>query len=122
VVGFLAVDADVADPAAVGFNKLLRLDEHSTGTAAGVIYTAFIRSQHFNEELNHATGRVELTALFPLGAGELRKEVLVDTAENIFGAVCLIAQADVANQVDELAEALLIEARVGIVFGKHALE
>jgi len=36
VVGFLAVDADVADPAAVGFNKLLRLDEHSTGTAAGV--------------------------------------------------------------------------------------
>jgi hypothetical protein len=35
-------------------------------------------------------GRIELAALFALGAGELGEEVLVDAPEDVFGAVgCL---------------------------------
>ena len=32
------------------------------------------------------------------------------------------AEADVADEVDELAEALLVEAGAGVVLGQHALE
>ena len=36
--------------------------------------------------------------------------------------LCLVAQADVADQVDELTQALLVEAGPGVVLGEHSLE
>jgi len=39
-----------------------------------------------------------------------------------FERFSLVAQTDVADQVDELAEPLLVEAGVGIVLWQHALE
>jgi hypothetical protein len=38
----------------------------------------------------------------------LREEVLVDPAEDVPGAVGRAAEPDVADQVDQLAEALLV--------------
>jgi hypothetical protein len=39
-----------------------------------------------------------------------------------FARSAALAEADVAHQVDELAEALLVEAGAGVVLGQHALE
>ena len=122
MVRFLAVDADVADSTAVGLDELFRLDEHSAGTAAWVIDSALVRSQHFDQNTDHAAGRIELAALLSLGAGELREEIFIDAAEDVLGAVFLVTQADITDQINELAEPLLVEARVGVVLGKHAFE
>ena len=129
VVGLLTEDADVglglatvAVAAGVGLHELDRLDKHAARAATGVIDPAFVRREHLDQHAHDAPGRIELAALLALGAGELGEEVLVHAAENILGAVLLVPQADVSDHVDELAEPLLVEARVGVVFGQHAFE
>jgi hypothetical protein len=47
VVGFLAVDGDVAELAAVGFDELFAADEHTTRAAAGVVDAAFVGREQF---------------------------------------------------------------------------
>ena len=108
-VALLAVDADVAEPAAVGFDELLRLHEHAARAAAGIVDAAFVRREHLDEEPDDALRRVELAAFLAFGAGELAEEVFVDAAENVLRAACFVAQADGADQVDEFAEAVLVE-------------
>jgi len=51
-----------------------------------------------------------LTTFLALSAGKLRKEVFVDPAEDILGAVLLVTRTDITNEVDKLAEALLVQA------------
>ena len=121
-VALLAVDADVADPAAVGFDEFLRLHEHAAGAAAGIVDAALVGREHFDEEAHDAVRRVELAAVLAFGAGELGEEVFVDAAENVLGAIRFVAQADGADEVDEFAEAVLVERRAGVVFGQHAFE
>ena len=122
VVGLLAVDGDVAELAAVGLDELLAADEHAARAAAGVVDAALVGREHLDQHAHHARGRVELAAALALGAGEAREEVLVDAAERVLGAVGGAAEGDVADQVDELAEALLVEAGAGVVLRQHALE
>ena len=122
VVGLLAVDRDVAELAAVGLDELLALHEHAARAAARVVDAALVGREHLDQHAHDAARRVELAAALALGAGELREEVLVDAAEHVLGAVGRVAQADVADQVDELAEPLLVEAGPGVVLGQHALE
>src|SRR5439155_10615634 len=45
-----------------------------------------------------------------------------NAAKNILEAAFLIAQADGADKVDELAEAALVEGFAGVVLGKDAFE
>jgi hypothetical protein len=117
VVGFLAVDRDVADAPAVGFDEALGLDEHPAGAATGVEGATFVGGEHRHEQPDDAVGGIELAALFALRAGELGEEVFVDAPQDVAGAVGGVAQADVGDEVNELAEALLVEARVGVVLG-----
>src|SRR5437764_9692336 len=70
-VALLAVDADVAEPAAVGFDEFFRLHEHAAGTAAGIVNAAFVRSEHLDEETDDALRSVKLAALLALGTREL---------------------------------------------------
>ena len=58
----------------------------------------------------------------PSALANCDEEVFVDAAEDVLGAVGRVAEADVADQVDELAEPLLVEAGAGVVLGQHALE
>ncbi len=139
VVRLLAVDRDVAclpkprrrqgpgpSPIAVALgvraDELHRLHEHARRAAAGVVDAATVGLEHFDKELHHAARRVELTAFLALGARELREEVLVHAAEHVLGAARFVADLDVADQVDQLAEARLVERGAGVVLRQHAFE
>ena len=126
-VALLAVDADVAELAAVGFDEFFRLHEHAAGAAGGVVDAAFVGGEHLDEAAHDAGRGVELAAVLALGAGEAGEEILVDAAEQIDGAVGLLALAgggecDGGDEVDEFAEALLVEAGAGVVLGQDAFE
>ncbi len=57
-VALLAVDADVAEPAAVGFDEFFRLHEHAAGTAAGVVNAAFVRAGRICPKFSEAHYRL----------------------------------------------------------------
>ena len=122
VVRLLAVDADVAHAAAVLGDELLRLHEHAAGAAARIVDPAPVRRQHRHQQPHDAARGVELAALLALRAGELREEILVDAAQDVLGAILLVAQADVADQVNELAQALLVQPGMRVIFRQHALQ
>ena len=122
VVGLLAVDADVAELAGVGLDELLAADEHAARAAARVVHAALVWGEHLDEDPDDVRRRVELAALLALGARELGEEVLVDTAEGVLRPVGRGSERDVADEVDELAEAGLVEAGPGVVLGQYALE
>jgi hypothetical protein len=75
-----------------------------------------------DQELDHAARRVELAALLALGARELRQEVLVHAAKDVLGARLLVADPDVADEVDELPEPRLVQRRPRVVLRQHALQ
>lgn len=54
---FLPINADVADASAVFHHELFRLHEHPARTVARVIDAAFVRREHFDNQLHHTTGR-----------------------------------------------------------------
>jgi len=66
--------------------------------------------------------RIELTTLLALGAGELRQEICVDLAKDVAGAVGRAAETDIADEIDQLAEPLLVEARAGVVLWQDRFE
>ena len=122
VVRLLSVDADVAQPASVRRDELLGLHEHAGRAAAGVVDTALVRLDHLDQQLDHAARRVELAALLPFGAGELREEVLVYAAQDVLRATLPVADADVGDHVDELAETYLVQTGTGVIARQHALQ
>jgi hypothetical protein len=98
-VGFFPVHTDVAHFAAVGLDKLFRLDEHATGPAAGVIDAAFIGGQHGHQHPHYGSRGVELTAPFAFGAGEHAQKVFIDAAQ---GVSCLVFCRTQPNSADEV--------------------
>src|SRR5665648_356238 len=131
VVGLLPPDRDVWPAVVVALHavalrvlpqELHRLHEHAGRAAAGVVHPTVVRLDHLHEQLDDRARGVELPALLALGAGELGEEVLVDPAELVPGTRVLVADRDVADEVDELPEALLVEGLAGVLLGKHILE
>ena len=80
-VALLAVDRDVAELAAVGFDEFFRLHEHAAGAAGGVVDAAFVGGEHLDEAAHDAGRGVELAAVLALGAGEAGEEILVNAPE-----------------------------------------
>ena len=99
-----------------------RLHEHAGGAATGVIDPALIWLQHFDQQRDHTARGVELAALLAFGAGELRQKIFVDAAQHVPGAGLCVADLDIADEIDELAEPLLVERRAGVVLGQYVLE
>jgi hypothetical protein len=122
VVGFDSCPRCVTDFAAVGFNKFLALHEESARAVAAVIDAALVGGDHEDEELVHTLRGVELAAPLAFRAGETAEEVLIDAAKDVLGAVGAVAEADGADEVNEFAEAVLVERRAGIVFRENAFE
>ena len=72
-------------------------------------YGSSISTSSWTTELR----RVELAAALALGVGELAQEVFVDAAQDVLGAALRVAQADGADEVDQLAQPLLVQRRAG---------
>jgi hypothetical protein len=126
-IAFLSVNGNVAELAAVGFDEFLRLHEHAAGTAGGVVNASFVGREHFDEQPHDATGRVELPAVLAFGAGETGEEIFVNASEQIDGAMRLLAFArggerDRADEVNQFAEAMFVEARPRVIFWQHTFE
>src|SRR5450756_3172378 len=109
VVEFLTIDGD-APLVAVRFNELLALHKHATRATTRVIDAPLVRRQHLNERPDDTARRIELAALLALGAGKLRKEVLVHAAEDIRGAALRVVETDTTHEVDEATETFLVHA------------
>src|SRR5436190_8522514 len=81
-----------------------------------------IRREHLDQDSHHARWRVELSPALSFGARKPGEEILVDAAESVLGSIRSAAQSNVANQVDDLPEALLVEACASKVFRQYALQ
>jgi len=106
----------------VGFDELFRLHEHAAGAATGVVDAALVGREHGHQAAHHAGRGVELATVLALGAGELGEEVFVHATQDVLGAVFAVAEADGADEVDEFAQAVLVEAGACVFLGQDALE
>ena len=104
------------------FHEFNRLHEHAARTAARVEDAAFVRGEHFDEELDDAAGRVELTAFLALSTGEFAEEIFIDAPDDVLGTALLVAQPDGGDEVNDAAETLLVQMRAGVFFGQDAFE
>ena len=98
-------------------NELNRLDEHAGRTAAGIVDPAPVGFEHLDQQRDDAARGVELTAFLAFGACELRQEILIHATEHVLGSCVLVAHPDVADEVDQSAEPLLVKCRAGVLFG-----
>ena len=121
-VGFLPVDRDIAQLAAVRFDEFLGLHEHAAGAAAGVIDLAVVRGEDGDQCLDDGGRGVELAALLALGAGELAEEVFIDLPEHVTRLAGVVAEADGGDQIDQLAELAIRQLGTGIAFVEDALQ
>src|SRR5437660_838819 len=88
----------------------------STKPARRVVDAPLVGREHLDQHADDMRRRVELAAALALRAGEAGKEILIDAAECVLGAVSGAAERDVADQIDDLAEPHLVEAGAGEIF------
>ena len=123
-VGLLAVDADVAELAAVGFDELLRSARtcrrsRSRGRRRGPCTARASRRAGARRCAACRTGRLSCPRRWRTARGSTRRRGRAMSLERFSPSS---PQADGADEVDELAEPLLVEARPGVVLRQHALE
>ena len=70
------------------------LHEHAAGAATRIVDPALVGLQHLHQQPDDGTCRVELAAALALGSCETAKEILLDSPEEISGAVRLLGHAD----------------------------
>ena len=121
-VGFLPENRKVFDVALMVEHELFALHEHPAAAAAAVIHAPVVGFEHFHQQFDNAGGRLELAALLAFGIGKLAEEVFIHPAEQVLGFVRILLEANRADQVDQLAQALFVQFRVGVNFGQHAFE
>ena len=103
-------------------DEFLTRHKHPAGTAARIVNASLVGREHFHQHTHDAGRRVELSAALALCAGEARKEVLVDPPERVFGAIGRASERDIADEVDDLSEPLLVETGSPEVFGQDAFQ
>ena len=111
--------AAVAVSGGVGADEVHRLHEHARRAAAGVVDASAVGLQHLHQQPDDGARGVELAALPSLQKGELPQEVLVDPAQHIGGPRLGPADLDVADEVDDLPQPLLVQRLPGVVRGQH---
>ena len=67
------------------------------------------RREPLDQHADHAARRVDLTAVLPLGTGELHEEIFVDAAQVVLLAFLGIAQPDRPDHVDQRTQAVLVK-------------
>ena len=96
-------------------------NDHDLEGVLGVLETV----RQFAPRIFAADVLLPVGAVF--GAGEAGEEILIHAAEQIDGAMSLLAlagggEADGGDEVDEFAEAVFVEAGAGVVLGQDAFE
>ena len=121
-VGFLAVDGEVAELAAVFLDEALALDEEAAGAHGGVVDAPLIGFEYLDDEGYDGLGGEVLAALLALGKGELTEEVFVNVAEDVLGVEVGVLEGDGGEEIDEAAEVVLGDFEAGVaVFLDKAL-
>ena len=121
-VRFLAVDGDIAQPPLVIFDEALRLHEHASRAAAGIVNSAPFRLQHLHQQGDDRLRRVKFAPFLALGAGELAQEIFVNPAQDVPRPAGRIPQADRADEVDQFAQAALIQLFTAVILGQHPFQ
>jgi hypothetical protein len=112
-VRLLPVDRQIADAAIMRQHKPLALHEHPARPAARIVYTAFVRLDHLDQQLHHRLRRVELAAALALRAGEPAEEVLVHAAQHTLQRRVLFLDRD-HGFVDQLTDGGLLGVRLQV--------
>ena len=84
---FLPVDGDVLGVAVVAADEFEGLYEHTPGAAAGVVDLAFVRLDHFSNQVHHTLRGIEFTPKFAFRGCEFAEEVFVDAADGVLRLV-----------------------------------
>ncbi len=63
----LTVHRDVFGIAMVRLHELQRLHKHPAAAAAWIVDFAFVRLDHFRDQIHHALGRIKLASQFAFG-------------------------------------------------------
>ena len=100
-------------------DEFCALHEHTTGTAAAVIYAAVVkRAEDGNERLNHAGRRIEFTAADPFLFRKLCNTVFVCTTEEVFALFGAAHVNVVCKDVHDIALHPFIAIGAGVVLRK----
>src|SRR4051812_23666743 len=91
-------------------DELLAAYKHAAGPATRVVDAAFVWGEYLDQHTDDVRWGVELAAAFPLCASKACEEVFIDSAEGIFCALGSAAERNIAYKVDDLSEALFVEA------------
>ena len=117
LIGFLTVDADVADAPLVLGDKFFALYKHTTTATAGVKHAPFVGLEHFDQQLDDGAWGVKLPTLFALSQREFAKEVFKYVSEHVGTAAFGIRECDITHQVDELSQTHWVKVLACIDFG-----
>ena len=120
-VGVLAIYSNVVYITTMVFYKLCTLHEHASRSAAGVIYAAIVRLQHFDQCANHAGGSIEFTSQLAFLFGKLGKAVFICSAEDIAAAAC-VNHLNVGEQVNHITQTALVQFGTSEVLGEDILQ
>ncbi|MNV32698.1 hypothetical protein D3C71_1240420 [compost metagenome] len=80
------------------------MHEHAAGAAGGVVDGALERRQDLHQQVHHTLWRVELAGAGTFLEGKLAEEVLINLSEHIPAAVALWVEAELGQQLHQLAE------------------
>ena len=104
------------------FDEFLTHHEHAAAAAAGVEHPALVWFYHFHQQLYNRARGVELAAFFAFGEGELAEKIFIHFAEQVSRFRGFIAEGDVADQVDQLAQRCGCDIRPGEYFRQNAFQ
>lgn len=76
--GFLTEDGDIDPVAAVSLSESFGLDEYASRSVGGVVDSAALRLEHFNQHVEDVARRIKHAAEFAFGAGDCARESFVD--------------------------------------------
>ena len=122
LVTLLSVYGNVICSSSVFRYEFLRLHEHASRATARVKDPALEGLQHLDQKLYNTSGRIELSALLPLGKSKFPQEILKHMAEDISAPGFGIAKGDVAHQVYQFPEACGVKVLTCVNLGQDAFE
>ena len=88
----------------------IRLNKHTTRSAAWIKHNAFLWLQHRNQSFDDAHGREVFTASFPFRICKLTDEILIHSADQIFPVV-IKSENFFREKVDEACNAFPFKIR-----------